>query len=569
MVANKIRITFLGVLLSLISYGQDQTVSIAFRNESLQQVLLKLDSLTELQLSYNPQILNADTRVTKSYASTSAEDILKDILGQTYQVKNISNYLIIQKAPPKKAEKVTFELKGGVRDANTGQQLEDVTIYEVNSLQSTLTNDQGEFELQAVTSHDIATFAISKRNYRDTIIQISRQRVLDGPITLQQEPVEESSNRFSIREKVKTYTTGLANFFTSDKVQTNARNLNFRDTRTVQFSLIPSVGTNRKLSGQIRNEISINLLAGYSYGVRGFEIGGLYNITREEAQGAQIGGFGNTNGGEVRGLQLAGFLNTTDDYVDGMQMAGFLNIASDSVSGFQAAGFTNITRDMSGFQIAGFNNHTGKTSGVQMAGFVNTSGRMSGLQMAGFVNMARQVNGVQMSVVNLADSVGSGIQFGLLNISRKNGFISPAFESNDIVPYQLAFRSGVEYFYSVLFAGMHSDYWNYGVGFGSRVWLSKTNGLFFNPELRWVAMMKGKEPENENSNVVKLDLSVGYKFFRHLSVSGGPSVNFYFTNRLDESGIPQINIAGNTLTDELSGDYRYQVWIGYTLRIGF
>ncbi|MEM7296969.1 MAG: hypothetical protein AAF391_01750 [Bacteroidota bacterium] len=568
MAVNRIGIVITLLLFSGYLKGQ---VSISFENESLEQALLKIDSLTELQLSYNPQILPNGITINQSYESVTAEYILRDLLDESYQLKYISDYLIIQKAPPKKQEKVTFQIKGGIRDASTGEQLKDVSIYEVNSLKSTLSDDKGEFDLETETQYEVATFAVSKRFYRDTIIQISRQKLLEGPIEIRQEEEVEKEKRKGkpVRERVKVFTSGLARFFTSKKVLTNARNVNFVDTRPFQLSLIPSIGTNLKMSSQVRNRASINILAGYSYGVSGFEMGGLYNITREEVRGAQLGGFGNTVGGEVRGLQMAGFINTTKDYVNGVQMAGFLNIASDSVNGFEAAGFTNITKEMRGLQMAGFNNHTKKTSGLQIAGFINTSREMDGMQLAGFINTSRRVNGVQLSVINLADSVGSGIQLGIINITKKNGFLSPAFESTDFTPYQLAFRSGLEYFYSVLSVGIHPDYWNYGVGFGSRVFVSKKKALFFNPELRWITLREGKEEENENSNLVRLDLNLGYKFFKRLSISGGPALNFYYTNRLDESGLPEIDIAGNTLLDDLSGSNRYQLWVGYSLRVGF
>lgn len=564
------RVGFFMVLLLLSGYLKGQEVSISFENESLQQALLKIDSLTALQLSYNPQILPSETIVNQSYESVTAEYILRDLLDESFQLKYISDYLIIQKAPPKKQEKVTFQIKGGIRDATTGEQLKDVTIYEVNSLKSTLSDDKGEFDLAAETDYEVATFAVSKRFYRDTIIQISRQKILEGPIEIRQEREVERRKGKPVRERVKVFKEGLAKFFTSKKIRTNAQNVNFVDTRPFQLSLIPSIGTNLKMSSQVRNKVSINIISGYSYGVSGLEMGGIYNISREEVKGAQLGGFGNAVGGEVRGVQMAGFINTTKDYVKGVQMAGFLNVASDSVNGFEAAGFTNITREMKGLQMAGFNNHTKKTSGLQVAGFINTSREMDGMQLAGFINRSKQVNGVQLSVINLADSVGSGIQFGIINITRENGFLSPAFESTDFSPYQIAFRSGVEYFYSVLSVGRHSDYWNYGIGVGSRVFISKKKeALFFNPELRWITLREGEEDENENSNVVRLDLNLGYKFFKRLSVSGGPAVNFYYTNLLDESGNPEINISGNTLLDEVSGSNRYQLWVGYTLRVGF
>ncbi len=574
MAVNRLAVHLVFISSSLFSLGQsrdqDQAVSISFDNEPIQSALLQLDGLTERQLSYNPQILPPDLTLSQSFESETPKRIISEILGSSYQLKDIGNYLIIQKAPPPVRQKATFEIKGGIRDASTGEQLGDVSIYEINSLRSTLSDKDGLFALDTETKFDEATFVISKQFYQDTIIRVSQLRQHRGPIVLKKEERNRDRNRRSIRDRVNTFSEGLAKFFTSDEARRNAQNVNFVDTRPIQLSLVPSIGTNLKMSSQIKNKVSFNIIAGYSYGVRGVELGGFYNVTREEVRGVQIGGFGNTVGGEVHGLQMGGFINTTKDYVRGFQMGGFANLASDSVNGFQMGGFTNITREMRGIQMAGFNNHTRNSAGLQMAGFINTTRGMDGLQLAGFINKAREVRGVQLSVINVADSVATGIQFGILNFSKKNGLLSPAIESDDIVPYRVAFRSGLDWLYTVLSVGANSDkYWSYGFGLGSKLFLSDKRKLFLNPELRWFHLSKGNIEEDQNNHVVRLNMNVGYQLFKHLSITGGPGLGFYSTNQFDESGMPLINITSNPISEELGETTRQQTWIGYTLGIGF
>jgi len=359
--------------------GSDQFISINFEDQPLLEALARLDQATERQLSFNPQILLQDQVVNQSFETKPIQQILLEILGSAYDLKEIGNYLIIQRKVTVK-KKSTFSISGGVKDAITGEELKDVSIYEINTLESTLTNEMGEFELKAKTRSDVVTFLISKQNYKDTIIQIVAFQPIEAPIALEKE--KKSKWGKAIRDQVKVFSEGFARLFTSDKVIKNARNVNMVDTRTFQVSLIPSVGTNRKMGSQIKNRISLNLIAGYGYEVRGFEMGGLYNINREEIRGAQIGGFGNTVGGEVHGLQMAGFINTTKDNVKGTQIGGFINVASDSVNGFQMAGFTNLTKEIKGLQIAGFNNHTRNSLGAQLSGFINTTRKMDGFQLA-------------------------------------------------------------------------------------------------------------------------------------------------------------------------------------------
>lgn len=564
-------ISFFLFISSLLLFAQndEQKISITFHMKSLSEALRSLDKATEKQLSFNDLILPQNLIVNDSFTEQTPTSILQQILGASFRMKNIGEYIIIQKAPPTKKNKAPYKIKGTIQDANTGEELKDVTIYEINTLKSTLSDKDGGFELEAATDPKAATFVLSKRFYSDTVIHINQDLALSRPITLQQEiqPVKSST---MIRERVKNFSSGIAKFFTSVTVRKNAQNVNLVDTRWIQFSLIPSVGTNRKLSTQIKNKISLNLIAGHSYGVRGVELGGFYNIDREEARGVQVGGFGNTVGGEVKGVQMGGFINTSKDYVKGMQAAGFLNVASDSVEGFQIAGFTNFTRQMTGFQVAGFNNHVKKMSGFQLSGFINTAKEMSGFQLAGFINFAKELKGLQFSIVNIADTVSSGIPFGVINIVRKNGFLSPTIELNDVIPYQFAFRMGIENFYSLISIGINpSSYWSLGGGFGSRRYTSSKQKFFINPELRWHSLAEEKIEENENNNLIKLNLNLGYKWFKRLSVKGGPSINFFFTNQLNESGNPELTLTEAALFEGSYLRNRYQFWVGYSLGIGF
>ncbi|MEM6737103.1 MAG: hypothetical protein AAF620_13640 [Bacteroidota bacterium] len=562
---------FFLLISSSLTFAQtdEQKISITFSESSISEALISLDNATEKQLSFNHLILPQDLIINDSFIEQTPTSILRKILGASFQMKNIGDYIIIQKAPPIKKNKVRYKIKGTIQDAETGEELKDVTIYEINTLKSTLSNEDGGFELKAATDLKAATFVLSKRFYSDTVIHTNQDLALSKPITLQQEiyPVKK---RLMIRERVKNFSSGMARVFTSVTVRKNAQNVNLVDTRWIQLSLIPSIGTNRKLSTQIKNKLSLNLIAGHSYGVRGVELGGFYNIDREEARGVQVGGFGNTVGGEVKGVQMGGFINTSRDYVKGMQAAGFLNVAKDSVEGLQVAGFTNFTREMTGFQVAGFSNHVNKMSGFQLSGFINTTKEMDGFQLAGLINVAKKLKGLQLGIVNVADTVSSGIPLGIINIIKKNGFLSPTIESTDVIPYQFAFRMGIENFYSLIFVGTNpSSYWSLGGGFGTRRYTSSKQKFFLNPELRWHSLAKGKIEENEDNNLIRLDLNLGYKWFKRLSVKGGPSINFFFTNQLNESGNPELVLTEATLFEGSYLNNRYQFWVGYSLGVGF
>jgi hypothetical protein len=122
--------------------------------------------------------------------------------------------------------------------------------------------------------------------------------------------------------------------------------------------------------------LSFNLLVGYSYEIRGAELGGVLNITERNVAGGQAAGVGNIVGGDLRGV----------DY------AGVFNIAGDSLAGLQSAGVFNIGK--------------GKTIGVQAAGVFNLAeGDLFGAQLAGVFNTAARVRGAQLGVVNVSADV--------------------------------------------------------------------------------------------------------------------------------------------------------------------
>ena len=86
-----------------------------------------------------------------------------------------------------------------------------------------------------------------------------------------------------------------------------------------QFSVLPSVGTNGRNSGNVINHYSFNLLGGYSAGTTKLELAGLFNINRGDMSGVQMAGWFNQVGGKVEGVQLAGLFNSNLDSVKGVQ----------------------------------------------------------------------------------------------------------------------------------------------------------------------------------------------------------------------------------------------------------
>lgn len=234
---------------------------------------------------------------------------------------------------------------------------------------------------------------------------------------------------------------------------------------------------------------------------------GFINTTGQDLRGMQAG-FINTTGGSITGMQ-AGFLNTGSDSLLGIQAGfinmvfknamggqfGFLNTAGGFLHGMQA-GFVNSCKDSAMGMQAGFINHGGnRLTGAQLgfinisqnlqgmqAGFANTGTKVEGAQL-GFVNRAKTVKGFQLGFINVADTVEGGVPFGFLSFVKNGGYCSIEAGVSEMFPVNLAFKVGVQKFYTTFITSFNPDHENpfsVGAGFGTIFPLSKI--LFLNPE---------------------------------------------------------------------------------------
>lgn len=62
-------------------------------------------------------------------------------------------------------------------------------------------------------------------------------------------------------------------------------------------------------SGKIINAISLNLIGGYSAGNKIFELGGVWNASRDYTKGIQIAGLLNYSGNSDNTVQISGLGN--------------------------------------------------------------------------------------------------------------------------------------------------------------------------------------------------------------------------------------------------------------------
>jgi len=307
----------------------------------------------------------------------------------------------------------------------------------------------------------------------------------------------------------------------------------------IQFTFITPMGTNGIHSYKYKSTVSLNMLVGVTGGVEGIELGGLSNISLGNIHGVQFAGLSNFNKDRLTGVQGAGLLNVNLGNVNGAQVAGIMNVATKSFTGLQASGILNVViNDMRGPQFSGVMNvATGNIHGGQASGILNfTAKKMTGVQ-AGLLNYATTLNGFQLGLVNISDSLQSGIPVGLFSFVRKGGYHVVELESNETFFLNANIKTGVKRFYNIFSAGVTARngqaFMGYGLGFGTMIslteklhvdvdFLSKT--VF---DYEWYSGYEG---------VHSLAVSASWQLLERIMIYGGPTFNVVVSNKTDAEG---------------------------------
>src|SRR5690606_23810835 len=207
-----------------------------------------------------------------------------------------------------------------------------------------LTNDEGDFRLKL--KERTSVISVSKAWYSDTTILVKPGQ--DQEVTFGIHPKVMALDSVVVTRKSGVERNWLGNLFLSSKQRMQIMNLSkFFVDKPYQASLTPGLGTHGKMSAQVVNKFSFNVLGGYTAGVNGFEIGGLFNIVKRDMHYAQIAGIFNVIGGQVDGLQIAGLHNNVIGSVEGVQIAGLSSVVGRNVYGLQVSGlYSHTTRSL-------------------------------------------------------------------------------------------------------------------------------------------------------------------------------------------------------------------------------
>lgn len=570
----------------------ERKITISLKDEKLSITLSKIEQLGGFSFSYNSSIISDTEKVTIDVIDKTIREVLNMIFKGTKNYKQKSNYLILTQAPPPpKIETTIVVISGYVEDENTGEKIPEASVYNKNTLASTVTDQFGYYKIKFDKKDSSASLSVSKKNYRDTLVAITSPG--SQYINISISPIGKDSVMV-----VATSTNAPDTVVRDEEIiempygaEANVQNINDTLHRELQISFLPFLGTNGRLSGNVINDYSINMLGGYSMGTKKIELGFIFNVDRGDVSFFQVAGIGNVVGGNVTGVQGAGYFNLNKGEVKAAQYAGFANINLGEARGLQVSGFANINRKSAdGVLVAGFANSVkGPSYGVQIAGLGNfqsgnyrgsqisfitniASKKISGWQISGFYNHGKNVRGSQIGIFNSADSLG-GVPIGLFSFVNR-GYHKIEFSADEVFHSNFAFRSGVHKFYNILMVGAQSQQspdslvWTFGYGIGSAPRLAKW--LYLNFDLTSQHVDKG-EFSDELSLLNKLYVGFDFQVIKKFSITLGATLNGYLTNNtfkdyptLFTGYKPKIIYEEN-----FSNDVNLKMWWGAKIGIRF
>ncbi len=434
----------------------NKKISLSLSNIKLKNALIYIGDKGSFKFSYNAEIINNDSIISINVNSESVKKILDKIFDNTMQYKIVGNHIVLlgnekRKRLQKEDKNKNYEITGYIIDSQTGEKIKNATVYDIDGKRTVITDNNGHYVILIPPDKEFRGLTYCKRGYLDTVIII--RPINHSKIDMHLNPkflvVDKMPAKKIQTDTNRIDTEPIVNWLVDEELIIHSQNLDIYEKRIGQVSFLPYAGAHTSLNGAIVNNLSLNILAGYSDGVEGVEIGGILNIDRSYVNGVQIAGFGNIVGKYTRGVQIAGFFNKNTGSIKGVQIAGFNNIVLDKITGVQIAGFSNVLNGkMKGFQVAGFHNHTTKdVDGAQIAGFINkNTGSIKGVQIAGFNNIVLdKITGVQIAgFSNVLNGKMKGFQVaGFHNHTTKDvdgvqiaGFINST--KQDVVLMQIA-----------------------------------------------------------------------------------------------------------------------------------
>ncbi|MCB0838848.1 MAG: STN domain-containing protein [Bacteroidetes bacterium] len=538
----------------------------------------------DFSYSYNPAILPKNKTVTIHTRNTPVNEVLQLALASTnLEPVVVGHHVVLKNAQPVtaverkplavKPERNYFTVSGYIFDGHSQLPIEGIKVNDTKSQEPVFTNEKGYFQLRfSVNKHSRELLFFHKKYPHDSFIVQAKEdtqlNLILFPLIVEPIKTNELNPPPQIANPLSSI--GLVKVMFNEEILEDTSSKSEIKISPGQFSFITPAGTHGLRAGKFINRLSLNVLAGYSAGVKGIEIGGILNSNRHEVDGIQMAGLVNAVGGSVHGVQVAGISNVSLGTTIGIQTAGIHN-HSDTIYGIQLAGMANLlSKKFVGLQIAGAMNVAENGYGGQISGFINVStDTLRGIQIAGVANIANKATGMQIGLFNYADSLG-GVAIGLFSFVRL-GYHHFEISTSDLLPLHFTYRSGNHSFYNLFSAGIdpapNRFAWGYGYGLGT--------SLAIKPQWRIHSeviayMLNAKDANTRLENLIsRFQLYLRYRSDLGFGFSAGPSASLRYYDPAQTNYMVEP-VASFPLFDREAGtNSKVQAWAGWHIGVEF
>lgn len=570
-------------------------ISINVVKQRMVNVMEQISNKGNFYFSYNSNLIRRDSLVSLVATNKKVKEVLDQLFNSRFEYKETGNYIIIRPKPvkltivtkPVQVAEKFYTINGYVTDGQSGFKLQDASIYEKSQLIGSLSDYNGFFNIRLKSKYSAASLTVSKDQYRDTTVPVNPNiseevsillypsAINDVVVTpddfLQPDSVMEerwadtlNPEQLAADSSNKIENRFLGRWFVSAGQKMQSINLgDWFTERPFQFSVVPGLSTQGKMSGQVVNNFSLNLFGGYTGGLKGAEIGSLFNINRKDAIGFQVSGLFNHTGGKQVGFQAAGVSNSVLESHQGFQASGVANYNGKSMHGFQAAGVANFNgAEFQGFQAAGVYNHAGlNASGMQVAGVANFATKnLNGVQVAGVFNYAKHNKGLQIGLINYADT-SDGFSIGLVNIVKK-GYHKWYIGTDETMHLTTSIKSGNRKLYSILLGGMNLDENNKLYAFGYGLGTEWVNTRFFALSTDATCQYLYLGSWDYVNLLNRFSLNLHFRITKGFAIYGGPSFNAYYSEQNFSKPGWASNIPANGY-QQFTWDNNWRGWGGW------
>lgn len=608
----------------------NKTVTVNADRQPLAIVLDNISMQGGFHFSYVKEFIHDDSLVTVHVNEKSVKQVLDILFLGNFHFREIGNQIIIQ--PGTSAKEKWYVVSGHVKDAITGAPVNNASVYERVQLISTMTNEHGYFRIRLREREKVAaaTLTVSKDLYRDTIMFISSGFDQEINATIKPAPPIMLSV-VDVNQHSHVEQTLFGRFFLSSRQRMQSLNLSdFFTKQPYQYSLVPAIGTHGRIGSQVINKFSLNLIGGYTAGLNGVELAGVFNIDQKDVKWVQAAGVFNIVGGHMTGAQLAGIHNHTLDSLEGVQAAGVSNVLKNgfdgaqlsgvysqagglskgaqlsgavsflgqNIEGVQASGAIGVALGkVSGAQLAGAVNYSRNIKGTQLAGAVNVStDSLQGVQLAGAINYAKRVKGVQAAgAVNVStDTVAGGQLAGLVNYARvlkgfqlgvfnyadssdgysigvlsfvRKGYHQIQVYSNEVLDLNIAYKSGNRKLYSLLIGGMSlGNKKAYSAGYGVGHDFRLSAASFLSTEITSQLLYLGSW--KATNSLLRLQTAWNRRLMKNISFFAGPAFTIYYVDTPDQQ-YPAYQSKVPRHYSPFTISSGVNAWFGWHIGIGF